>query len=336
MKTFPSLRVALASLLVLPSVMAVAQDLSLDQALSGGKYPATLKPADLPDDYKAVKLGTTANLGGVEMMNSMLPLMLMGTPSVGSRASLLKVIDLSWTKGETTTIDGKSFLVTYKLDYGYADLISSSAALLGATGQSDTSVNQPTKADLKLVLVRSDVIGTISPAPEINKAALLEALGSRPKTIFDQAQSSAKETSSLSNLKQIALASIMYANDYDDLLPYVQSTKSMQWVTTPYLKNNSVWTNPNPAGGQYLLNMSLAGVNLSGIDKPAETILFYESTPWEDGRRGVAYADGHAKRLTADEWTRAQATLHLKLTRKGKPLPANYGLKELAALPKSP
>jgi prepilin-type N-terminal cleavage/methylation domain-containing protein len=38
--------------------------------------------------------------------------------------------------------------------------------------------------------------------------------------VFAQAKAAAKKTSCLSNTKQLGLAAIMYANDYDDLIPY--------------------------------------------------------------------------------------------------------------------
>src|ERR1700738_3792716 len=38
--------------------------------------------------------------------------------------------------------------------------------------------------------------------------------------VFAQAKAAAKKTVCLSNTKQVSLAAVMYANDYDDVFPY--------------------------------------------------------------------------------------------------------------------
>jgi prepilin-type processing-associated H-X9-DG protein len=40
--------------------------------------------------------------------------------------------------------------------------------------------------------------------------------------------------------------------------------------------------------------------------------VFYETKPGADGKRAVAYADGHVKRLTASEWANAKTKSHIK------------------------
>jgi prepilin-type N-terminal cleavage/methylation domain-containing protein/prepilin-type processing-associated H-X9-DG protein len=69
--------------------------------------------------------------------------------------------------------------------------------------------------------------------------------------VFAQAKQSAKQTSSLSNNKQVTLSHIMYVGDYDDTqLPYVwQQRSDGEWITwmemvNPYVKNKGVFLNP--------------------------------------------------------------------------------------------
>ncbi|HWD39835.1 MAG TPA: prepilin-type N-terminal cleavage/methylation domain-containing protein [Fimbriimonas sp.] len=71
--------------------------------------------------------------------------------------------------------------------------------------------------------------------------------------VFAQAKNAAKGTQSLSNVKQITLASLMYANDYDD--QFVSSFASPQnsdgwqqsWVmlTLPYMKSYGIVKDPD-------------------------------------------------------------------------------------------
>lgn len=84
----------------------------------------------------------------------------------------------------------------------------------------------------------------------------------------------------LSDAKQAGLALIMYANDYDDILPGAGQKDSVD----PYLKNNDILN-----GFSYT---PPANLNMTEIAEPASTIIGYVEGP--DGRAAV-YSDGHAK-----------------------------------------
>ena len=76
--------------------------------------------------------------------------------------------------------------------------------------------------------------------------------------VFAQAKFSAKKAASLSNIKQVALASIMYGNDYDDNIPifvngpyaqiasYAGGAEVDTWVyeVQPYIKSLKLMDNP--------------------------------------------------------------------------------------------
>jgi len=51
--------------------------------------------------------------------------------------------------------------------------------------------------------------------------------------VFAQARASARQTTCASNLKQFALASLMYAQDYDETLPRVDNNGHCYWPETP-------------------------------------------------------------------------------------------------------
>jgi len=157
-----------------------------------------------------------------------------------------------------------------------------------------------------------------------------------------------ERTVALSNAKQIALATIMYANDFDNDLPYVQQTASVVEVLMPYTRNKEVFHSP-AKGGRFLFNMNLAGVNMTAVEYPAQTPLWIESLKDTKTRVAVAFVDGHAKLLdplaTIDEkaaapefkglsipkgttWLKAASSLKFPRAKTMKPLPYNYLLPE--------
>jgi hypothetical protein len=155
----------------------------------------------------------------------------------------------------------------------------------------------------------------------------------------------AERAEALSNAKNIALATIMYADDYDNVFPYVQQTASAVEVLQPYTKNREVYKSPTK-GGRFLFNMNLAGVNMTAIESPAQTPLWIESLPDPSMKVAVAFADGHAKLIdpkgTLDEiqsslggikelhlkpgttWLKAVSSMRFPRNSNSKPLPYNY------------
>lgn len=80
-----------------------------------------------------------------------------------------------------------------------------------------------------------------------------------------------------SNLKQLALAALMYAQDYDQHFPPAD-----RWctVTEPYVRDTTVYHCPadSAEGGYgYAMNFKLSRMPLGRVDAPAETVLFFES-----------------------------------------------------------
>jgi prepilin-type N-terminal cleavage/methylation domain-containing protein/prepilin-type processing-associated H-X9-DG protein len=94
--------------------------------------------------------------------------------------------------------------------------------------------------------------------------------------VFAQARAKAKQTSCLSNMKQIGLGLMMYAEDYDQTLPssyyYLNGANSgggyMHWsgMIMPYVKNEKIFVCPeSPFGGFAPTCYGPAGTN-TGCD----------------------------------------------------------------------
>ncbi|MEN6304084.1 MAG: hypothetical protein ABFD96_15240 [Armatimonadia bacterium] len=98
--------------------------------------------------------------------------------------------------------------------------------------------------------------------------------GTKPEILRlgDEAQGS----TCLSNLKQICLGILMYAQDHDEVLPPAD-----KWVDEimPYLKNELVFKCPAAPDLQcaYAFNAALSKMPLGRINNPAETIVVFES-----------------------------------------------------------
>lgn len=115
----------------------------------------------------------------------------------------------------------------------------------------------------------------------------------------------------LSNVKQIAMAMLMYSQDYDEMQVGNGWTDSL----LPYVKAAAVFRCPEvardggPAG--YAMNEEISGKPLSSVQNPASTAAVFDSTlegsapvgawtavpdpPRHPDGNSISYVDGHAK-----------------------------------------
>ncbi|MCC7230544.1 MAG: hypothetical protein IT203_09115 [Fimbriimonadaceae bacterium] len=329
MRFFPKL-IALSALTFAVAI-APAQDLT--SFLKEGKYPQKIKPADLGEDMRAMKIVYEKQGGGGDIFSMLMnPLMMMmgslGQATTGGdtkpedpqQAAAMAFFDrmgISWTNGSTVKVFDQDFLVTYSVQIN----------LLEAT----KSKNPPdiSKMDLVLTLINTKQIAAITPRLDLTKAEWMKPSPTPPPGAAGGATTAPDmpedRSQTISNLKQASIAMLMYAGDYDDVIPYVQSTKAAFEVLMPYAKSKDIFKSLNTNGSKILLNMAVAGVNMGSIQNPVETVLFYESKTWPDGTRAVAFCDGHAKMVGEGEWESLKASLNLKLAKSGKPLPATLG-----------
>ena len=153
--------------------------------------------------------------------------------------------------------------------------------------------------------------------------------------VFAKAREKARQTSCLSNLKQIGLANMMYAQDYDEVYmlwcngggDYMGCMYS-NGTLYPYTKNHAVWRCPSsaradcwptcyrePMGDYGYPCATVAGSKMAVITAPSNVMMFIEcanapATPnnscsfptridWvtkpHNDGCNLAYCDGHAK-----------------------------------------
>ena len=113
--------------------------------------------------------------------------------------------------------------------------------------------------------------------------------------VFAQAREKARQTSCLSNMKQIAYGIYMYAQDYDEVLPTLEHGGHEGWLDqiTPYTKNEQIKRCPSDSSffvpgrrTSYAVNNSMNGISMSVVTAPASTVYAAEQA---DGRPGDHY-----------------------------------------------
>lgn len=141
--------------------------------------------------------------------------------------------------------------------------------------------------------------------------------------VFSQARNKARQTSCISNVKQMGLGILMYMQDYDEKLP---TTTNWMDKITPYIKNDVVFHCPEASRRNnsiygYAFNSQNSGMALEKFSTPNATIMLYDSTNLSQhatdalstlpnperhgGKNVVGYLDGHVRPLSLMEMNTA-------------------------------
>ncbi len=128
--------------------------------------------------------------------------------------------------------------------------------------------------------------------------------------VFARAREKARQTSCLSNMKQLSLGVLMYCQDYDERYPslytYANSSTELRWWEDKIQTYKRPPEGPNPLRFTYGCNcmysgdgtvadagygnggpMTNAPVTLGFVQKPAECILLLESTSQREVNRAI-------------------------------------------------
>lgn len=99
---------------------------------------------------------------------------------------------------------------------------------------------------------------------------------------------------SMSRLKQLGLATMMYASEHDTL-PAAKTTEEARRILDTFVEDKSLFLS-GTKGVTIEFNTKLAGVPLTNLQSPAETIEWYEKVPNAKMPYVVVYVDGHVVR----------------------------------------
>jgi len=131
--------------------------------------------------------------------------------------------------------------------------------------------------------------------------------------VFARAREKARQTSCLSNVKSLTLAALMYAQDYDETLPFAYNGKWWYQVLEPYLKNTQILTCPSkrayPIG--YAWNYAGCGYAPGVRYSPPRTGAIYEGCIL-----GIYLSPGPSETIMlADNWLGGSSSQRLYLYR---------------------
>lgn len=128
--------------------------------------------------------------------------------------------------------------------------------------------------------------------------------------VFAKAREKAMQTICQSNLKQLSLGVLMYAQDHNDEFPPPD-----KWMDSilPYIKDPELLKCPrvkNLSLPSYAMNSYFKGISIAKVKSPGETVLLFDSitgrnragdvsiltpAPRHMGGDNIGYADGHVK-----------------------------------------
>jgi len=123
--------------------------------------------------------------------------------------------------------------------------------------------------------------------------AIISILASILMPAFAQAREKARQTQCLSNQKQMGLALMQYAQDYDEAYPgyknvvtTIDNTNYPGWAGSiyTYVKNTAVYKCPNDSTSQindqypvsFCMNKNTTGSSMAGYNSPSNTVMVFE------------------------------------------------------------
>jgi prepilin-type processing-associated H-X9-DG protein len=133
--------------------------------------------------------------------------------------------------------------------------------------------------------------------------------------VLERARDNGFNALSVSNLKMIGIALMMYADDYNNILPDLSDAQNMKkavaaYVSTDKSKTEKHFVHPR-TGKPYQPNSSLSYKELKGPNASADIAVVYEDALPEDGTRAVLFGDGHVERVDNARWLELKKTSNI-------------------------
>ena len=263
-----------------------SQELSLQEVLAGKTVPLTLTFKDLTPEWRRF------SLGGQSDMSSFMRLAM----GIGANS------DVYYSKGQTFTVGNETYAIAYRPKIKGTDLLAMMRGNPANVPVPQEKITPDTQ--LILALLNQRTMGSLMDIRPFDMAQEIAAAnaegggaggpgGQRPAALNAQ---------SMSNMKQLGLGMMMYAQDHNETLPPMQDAASWKKAIMPYIKNEDVFVHPGTKAA-YVPNPLMNGRHLADIAEPANTIAATEAAPSADGTLAVLYMDGHVKRLSPDQVT---------------------------------
>jgi hypothetical protein len=275
----------LLSSILLAAGTVQAGETSFQELISGKSIPLTVKLKELTADWRRINTGSAGS--DVASAASRAYAMAMG---LGGGSGAI------YTKGETRTAEGETYLVAYRFTPKPIDM----NALMRGRPDAMPQPEKPTPdALLTLCLVHLRTTDSFTDVRPFDLEVELAGGDSSPSAL-EEAREKAAKAGGLQNLRAIGVALLAYAQDGDKTLPAMPDAETARKALEPYCKLKGAFENPDTQQA-YLPNASLSGKKFADIAKPGEIVAYYESKPAND-MRAVLYLDGKAVRIPETKW----------------------------------
>jgi len=126
--------------------------------------------------------------------------------------------------------------------------------------------------------------------------------------VFAKVREKARETSSASNLKQLGLATLQYAQDHNEKYPPMDTMEHYKAALSTYVKDDpehSLFVQPGE-NVPYVLNAKMSKVSIDSLNDPASAVLAREAVPHQGGLIAILYADGRVHFAPQENMDNAQ------------------------------
>jgi hypothetical protein len=266
--------------------------LVLGTALTGEKYPLSMRAAELDSRWRVVYTDLSVDDNNQTLRR------------------LYRVDRLPrfkyFTRGETIAVASETYLVAYRAEPSVAEM-QRLRVRREATQPQDAKLSAQT--ELRLCLLNILSVGRE-----------LDARAFNPKVDVESAQetASANRLQSINNLRIIGMALVQYAQEYDEVLPPMRGAtsqdqltsallntpgrESVQYLIRNFIPSPQVFRQPG-TNTLYQPNFALSGRNLDNIRNTSRIVAFYERTATQ-GFRALLFLDGHVKVIRESEWPR--------------------------------
>ena len=136
------------------------------------------------------------------------------------------------------------------------------------------------------------IVGGVGCFPVLILAAILFP-------VFAKVREKAREASSMSNLKQIGLATIQFENDHGNKYPPTDSMQHFKSALTPYLGQSAsanIFIEPGSTS-EYTINPEISNKDTTSAGDPAQVEIAREPVPHEGRYTAVLYGDSRVRML---------------------------------------
>jgi ribose transport system substrate-binding protein len=222
------------------------------------------------------------------------------------------------TRGQVVALNGRTYLLAYMLQ---------DPGMSMAPEDKGLDLPLPISADTPLYAALLDLAsaGNLLDITPYSLDWIAEV-----NRVQDLHRQQALATASINNLKQMVLALMAYAQDNSETLPSEMGTTAL-WSILRLSNIDNIIHVPG-THTEYMSNANLAGRSLGDptIKDPTRCVAFYEPTARADGKRGVAFLDGHVEMVSEAEWVTLKASNKLR-----EPLPPGARTLKIAMIAKS-